>query len=83
MWIVPPHHHFPQDVADMIALSLRRYSADRIGRFDFALESSGGSIMLSKCSSTYSRTLTSVSLFGVIPLWSYISTPKVIIRVSR
>lgn len=65
----------------MIGLSLRRYSADRIGRFDFALESSGGSVMLNKCSPTYSRTVTSISLFGMIPLWNYISTPKVIIRV--
>lgn len=65
----------------MIALSLRKYSADRIGKFDFALESSGGSVMLKECSPTYSRTLTSVSLFGMIPLWSYVSSPKVIIRV--
>lgn len=72
---------YKQDVEDLISMALRRYGADRIGKFDFALESSGGSVMLNECSPTYAQTLTSVSLFGVIPLWNYVSTPKVIIRV--
>lgn len=65
----------------MIAFSLRKYSADRIGKFDFALESSGGSVMLNWCSSTYALTTTSITLLGIIPLWSYVSTPKLIIQV--
>ena len=63
----------------MIAYSLRRYSADRIGKFDFALESSGGSLVRS--SSTFTHSVHSVSLFGVIPLWHVMSSPKVIIQV--
>lgn len=70
------------DVEQMIAIALRKYSADRIGKFDFALESSGGSIMLNYCSPTYAHTMTSVTLLGVIPLWHYMSTPKVIIEPS-
>ena len=65
----------------MIAFSLRKFSADRIGKFDFALESSGGSVMLRHCSPTYTHTVTSVSLFGILPLWHVISTPKTIIQV--
>lgn len=65
----------------MITLSLRRYSADKIGKFDFALESSGGSVMVKQCSPSYSLTASSISLFGLIPLWRYMSTPKVIIQV--
>lgn len=65
----------------MITLSLRKYSADRIGKFDFALESSGGSVLVKECSPSYSLTTSSISLFGLIPLWRYMSTPKVIIQV--
>ncbi len=66
----------------MIALSLRKFAADRIGKFDFALESSGGSVMLNHCSPTYAHTVTSVSLLGIVPLWHITSTPKIIIQVS-
>lgn len=72
---------YVQDVQQMIDLSLARYSADRIGKFDFALENSGGSIILDKCSKTYSPSIASVTLFGY-PLWHVSTTPKVIIQVS-
>ena len=65
----------------MISTSLERYSADKIGKFDFALENSGGSVLLDKCSPTYSQSLASVTLFG-IPLWRVSGSPKIIIRVS-
>lgn len=71
-----------RDVEEMIAFSLRKFGADRIGKFDFALESSGGSVMLNECSATYAHTLTSVSLLGLIPLWYYMSNPKIIIEPS-
>lgn len=64
----------------MIDLSLAKYSADKIGKFDFALENSGGSVILDKCSETYIPSLATVSLFG-FPLWHVTSTPKVIIQV--
>lgn len=64
----------------MIDLSLARYSADRIGKFDFALENSGGSVILDMCSDTYSPSLATVSLFGY-SVWHVATTPKVIIQV--
>ena len=69
-----------QDVRQMIDLSLAKYSADRIGKFDFALENSGGSVVLDMCSKTYTPSLATVSLFGY-PLWHVATTPKVIIQV--
>ena len=69
-----------QDVRQMIELSLAKYSADRIGKFDFALENSGGSVLLDMCSKTYTPSLATVSLFG-FPLWHVATTPKVIIQV--
>ena len=69
-----------QDVRQMIDLSLAKYSADRIGKFDFALENSGGSVILDMCSKTYTPSLATVSLFGV-SLWHVATTPKVIIQV--
>ena len=64
----------------MIDLSLAKYSADRIGKFDFALENSGGSVLLDMCSKTYTPSLATVSLFG-FSLWHVATTPKVIIQV--
>ena len=70
-----------QDVEEVIRMSLERYSADRIAKFDFALENSGGSVLLDKCSPTFPQSLSSVHLFG-IPLWYISGTPKIIIQVS-
>ena len=64
----------------MIDLSLAKYSADKIGKFDFALENSGGSVVLDMCSNTYTPSLATVSLFGFV-LWHVATTPKVIIQV--
>ena len=76
------YHVLLQDVHQMIDLSLAKYSADRIGKFDFALENSGGSVIIDKCSKTYSPSVATVSVFGY-PLWHVSSTPKVIIQVSE
>jgi hypothetical protein len=65
----------------MIDISLAKYSADRIGKFDFALENSGGSVLLDMCSKTYTPSLATVSLFG-FSLWHVATTPKVIIQVT-
>ena len=73
--------HDIQDVRQMIDLSLAKYSADRIGKFDFALENSGGSVVIDKCSKTYTPSVATVSVFGY-PLWHVSSTPKIIIQVS-
>ena len=64
----------------MIDQSLQAYNADRVGSFDFALENAGGSVVLDRCSSTYSDSVAQLSLFG-FTLWHVPSSPKVIIQV--
>ena len=68
----------------MVRLALERYSADRIGKYDFALENSGGRVILDKCSPTFPPT---VLLFGIIPVshlnWYGSRSLKLIIQVSR
>ncbi|XP_064405873.1 SUN domain-containing protein 1-like [Halichondria panicea] len=75
----PPGGLSKTDVEEVIRMSLERYSADRIAKFDFALENSGGSVLLDKCSPTFPQSLSSVHLFG-IPLWYISGTPKIIIQ---
>ena len=72
-----------QDVEEVVRMSLERYSADRIGKFDFALENSGGSVVLDKCSPTYPQSLSTVTLFG-LPLWRtcVAGSAKLIIQVG-
>ena len=72
-----------QDVEEVVRLALDRYSADRVGKFDFALENSGGSVILDKCSPTFTQSLSTITLFG-LPLWRTCVTgsAKLIIQVS-
>jgi len=69
-----------QEVKQLIHAALARYSADRIGKFDFALENVGGVVLSDKCSKTFSPSLATVSLFG-FPLWHVTSSPRAIIQV--
>ena len=71
-----------QDVNELIQAALLRYSADRIAKFDFALENSGGSVITDKCSKTFPPALATYSVMG-IPLWSIPSSPKAIIQVNH
>jgi len=68
-----------QEVKQLIHAALARYSADRIGKFDFALENVGGVVLSDKCSKTFSPSLATVSLFG-FPLWHITSSPCAIIQ---
>ena len=74
-----------QDVEEVVRLALDRYSADRIEKFDFALENSGGSVILDKSSPSFPQSLSTVSVFGV-PLWRTLNfvpgSAKLIIKVS-
>ena len=71
--------YFSQDVNELIRVGLDRYSADRIAKFDFALENSGGVVV--STSDTYPPALQTYSVMGV-PIWSVPSSPKTIIQVS-
>ena len=71
-----------KDVEQLIQAALAKYSADRIGKFDFALENVGGVVVQDKCSETFSPSLATVSLFG-IPLFHVTSSPRAIIQVRE
>jgi SUN domain-containing protein 1/2 len=66
-----------KEVNELIRVGLNRYSADRIAKFDFALESSGGLVVSS--SETYPPALETYSVLGV-PIWTVPSSPKAIIQ---
>ena len=67
-----------QDANELIKIALLKYSADKIAKFDFALENSGGSVV--QFSKTYPPALDTYSVMGV-PLWSVPSSPKAVIQV--
>uniref|UniRef100_A0AAR2JBU2 SUN domain-containing protein n=1 Tax=Pygocentrus nattereri TaxID=42514 RepID=A0AAR2JBU2_PYGNA len=57
------------------ALSLHR--ADGVGMADYALESSGASVINTRCSETYHTRTACLSLFG-IPLWYHSESPRTV-----
>ena len=71
-----------KDVEQLIQAALAKYSADRIGKFDFALENAGGVVVQDKCSETFSPSMATVSLFG-FPLFHVTSSPRAIIQVRK
>ncbi|XP_027717594.1 SUN domain-containing protein 2-like, partial [Vombatus ursinus] len=71
-----------EEVNQIIKEALKEHSEDRIGLVDYALESSGASIVSSHSSETYGiRTEWSAhfTLLG-IPLWRYFQSPRVILQ---
>lgn len=59
--------------------SLLKYSADRTGLPDYALESAGGSVISTRCSETFYRKTALISVFG-IPLWYTSNSPRTVIQ---
>ncbi|XP_056379860.1 SUN domain-containing protein 2 isoform X2 [Hyla sarda] len=68
-----------EEVYEIINRALQRYSEDRIGLVDYALESSGASVLNTRCSETYETKTALISLFGV-PLWYQSQSPRVILQ---
>jgi len=68
-----------EDVAGMIREQLRLYDADKTGRFDFALESAGGSVISTRCTRAYMPRTALYSVFGV-PLWYTSNSPRIVIQ---
>ncbi|XP_063282449.1 SUN domain-containing protein 2 [Pelobates fuscus] len=68
-----------EEVHDIVNRALQRYSEDRIGLVDYALESSGASVINTRCSETYETKTALLSLFG-IPLWYQSQSPRVILQ---
>ncbi|XP_027724865.1 SUN domain-containing protein 2-like, partial [Vombatus ursinus] len=68
-----------EEVHEMVQQALKLYSEDRIGQVDYALESSGASILSSRSSETYGTRMAIVSLFG-ITLWYRIQNQRAILQ---
>ncbi|KFQ82046.1 SUN domain-containing protein 2, partial [Phoenicopterus ruber ruber] len=63
----------------IVGQALKRYSEDRVGLVDYALESAGASVINTRCSETYETRTALLSLFG-IPLWYHSQSPRVILQ---
>ncbi|NWU65163.1 SUN2 protein, partial [Pterocles burchelli] len=63
----------------IVGQALKRYSEDRVGMADYALESAGASVINTRCSETYGTRTAVLSLFG-IPLWYQSQSPRVILQ---
>uniref|UniRef100_A0A8C5WE61 Sad1 and UNC84 domain containing 2 n=1 Tax=Leptobrachium leishanense TaxID=445787 RepID=A0A8C5WE61_9ANUR len=70
-----------KEVHEIVKRALQRYSEDRIGLVDYALESSGASVINTRCSETYETKTALLSLFG-IPLWYQSQSPRVILQTD-
>lgn len=68
-----------EEVHRIVKQALQRYSEDRIGMVDYALESGGASVISTRCSETYETKTALLSLFG-IPLWYHSQSPRVILQ---
>nr|XP_055184749.1 SUN domain-containing protein 2 isoform X2 [Nyctereutes procyonoides] len=68
-----------EEVQRIVNQALKRYSEDRIGMVDYALESGGASVISTRCSETYETKTALLSLFG-IPLWYHSQSPRVILQ---
>ncbi|XP_040264443.1 SUN domain-containing protein 2 isoform X1 [Bufo bufo] len=68
-----------EEVYEIVNRVLQTYSEDRIGLVDYALESSGASVLNTRCSETYETKTALISLFGV-PLWYQSQSPRVILQ---
>uniref|UniRef100_A0A7E4UU99 SUN domain-containing protein n=1 Tax=Panagrellus redivivus TaxID=6233 RepID=A0A7E4UU99_PANRE len=58
---------------------LRNYSYDRTGEADYALESSGGFVVSTRCTEEYDASTRRESIFG-IPLWYTQYSPRYVIQ---
>ncbi|XP_011496640.1 PREDICTED: SUN domain-containing protein 1-like [Ceratosolen solmsi marchali] len=68
-------------VKEIVKSELETYDADKTGKTDFALESSGGSIISTRNTETYFVGVPTMSIFG-IPICKQHNIPRIIIQVS-
>lgn len=67
------------EVRRLIVGALKVYDADKTGLADYALESSGGQVMSTRCTENYHTKSAQISVFG-IPLWYPSNTPRTAIQ---
>lgn len=63
----------------MISEALRKYDADKTGKVDYALESSGASVLSTRCTEAYNQKSRVESIFG-FPLWYSSYSPRQVIQ---
>lgn len=67
------------EVRRLISGALKVYDADKTGLADYALESSGGQVLSTRCTENYHTKSAQISVFG-IPLWYPSNTPRTAIQ---
>lgn len=67
------------EVRRLITGALKVYDADKTGLADYALESSGGQVLSTRCTENYHTKSAQISVFG-IPLWYPSNTPRTAIQ---
>ncbi|XP_015789509.1 spindle pole body-associated protein sad1 [Tetranychus urticae] len=70
-----------EEIEGMIKQAIYLYDSDKTGKADYALESSGGSIVTSRCSETYDPYGIKYSVWG-IPIWYTSNSPRTVIQAS-
>ncbi|XP_012257687.1 klaroid protein-like [Athalia rosae] len=68
-----------ESVRDLVRCEIETYDADKTGMTDYALETSGGSILCTRDTETYSDGAPVLTLFGV-PLCQQQNTPRAVIQ---
>lgn len=58
--------------------SLKIYDADKTGLVDYAMEPSGGQIISTRCTESYSSSTAVISILG-IPIWHPVNSPRTVI----
>ncbi|XP_053977469.1 tetratricopeptide repeat protein 39C-like [Hylaeus volcanicus] len=71
----------PESVKNLVRSELQTYDADKTGMTDYALGSSGGAILSTRDTETYSAGAPVLKLFG-IPLCQQQNTPQAIIQTG-
>ncbi|KZC07274.1 SUN domain-containing protein 1, partial [Dufourea novaeangliae] len=71
----------PETVRDLVRTELQTYDADKTGRTDYALGSSGGAILTTRNTETYSAGAPVLKFFG-IPLCQQQNTPQAVIQTG-
>ncbi|XP_051522720.1 SUN domain-containing protein 1-like [Myxocyprinus asiaticus] len=68
-----------EDIQLIVNNTLKRFSEDRTGLVDYAMEAGGGSIIGTRCTVSHETKTALLSLFG-LPLWYFSQSPRVVIQ---
>lgn len=67
------------DVMKIVQAALRVYDADKTGLVDYALESSGGQVISTRCTQSYKLKSAEISVFGIPLWWLPANSPRTVI----